>query len=293
MPPSPTLVCSAHGAHAHLRLHVSVSSACQRHLVQNVLVWRLLSGRNTQICSWRPTLPHSHCHARTKALNSCNLDKGNNNVNAVCNKATIMHLLSRSLIGDDKSCFRLVALVPFCVWMSSVSLASVRCDTLNLLYFSSRKPADLQNLAPGTHPPFITFNGEVKTDVNKIEEFLEDVLCPPKCVLSHLRCRISHDSTQSFSVCETNPSQSSSSCYSDLPVEEELHKECATVCKQCSSWLVWSLLFFCLQGTSSSAQDTQSQTQLAWTSLQSFRHTSRTPNQTATRVCHRFSWQIQ
>ncbi|XDV43239.1 hypothetical protein PO909_011751 [Leuciscus waleckii] len=43
-----------------------------------------------------------------------------------------------------------------------------------------RKPADLQNLAPGTHPPFITYNGEVKTDVNKIEEFLEDVLCPPK-----------------------------------------------------------------------------------------------------------------
>ncbi|XP_078537397.1 chloride intracellular channel protein 4 [Lissotriton helveticus] len=43
-----------------------------------------------------------------------------------------------------------------------------------------RKPADLQNLAPGTHPPFITFNHEVKTDVNKIEEFLEDVLCPPK-----------------------------------------------------------------------------------------------------------------
>ncbi|XP_015248556.1 PREDICTED: chloride intracellular channel protein 4 [Cyprinodon variegatus] len=43
-----------------------------------------------------------------------------------------------------------------------------------------RKPADLQNLAPGTHPPFITFNGDVKTDVNKIEEFLEDVLSPPK-----------------------------------------------------------------------------------------------------------------
>uniref|UniRef100_A0A8D2B7D1 CLIC N-terminal domain-containing protein n=1 Tax=Sciurus vulgaris TaxID=55149 RepID=A0A8D2B7D1_SCIVU len=36
------------------------------------------------------------------------------------------------------------------------------------------------NLAPGTHPPFITFNSEVKTDVNKIEEFLEEVLCPPK-----------------------------------------------------------------------------------------------------------------
>uniref|UniRef100_A0A8C4RV33 Chloride intracellular channel 5 n=1 Tax=Erpetoichthys calabaricus TaxID=27687 RepID=A0A8C4RV33_ERPCA len=43
-----------------------------------------------------------------------------------------------------------------------------------------RKPADLHNLAPGTHPPFLTFNGEVKTDVNKIEEFLEEVLAPPK-----------------------------------------------------------------------------------------------------------------
>lgn len=43
-----------------------------------------------------------------------------------------------------------------------------------------RKPADLHNLAPGTHPPFVTFNGEVKTDINKIEEFLEDMLSPPK-----------------------------------------------------------------------------------------------------------------
>ncbi|XP_078398131.1 chloride intracellular channel protein 5-like isoform X2 [Cetorhinus maximus] len=43
-----------------------------------------------------------------------------------------------------------------------------------------RKPADLHNLAPGTHPPFLTFNGEVKTDVNKIEEFLEETLCLPK-----------------------------------------------------------------------------------------------------------------
>lgn len=43
-----------------------------------------------------------------------------------------------------------------------------------------RKPADLHNLAPGTHPPFVTFNGEVKTDINKIEEFLEEMLSPPK-----------------------------------------------------------------------------------------------------------------
>ncbi|KAM9355088.1 chloride intracellular channel protein 5b [Pholidichthys leucotaenia] len=43
-----------------------------------------------------------------------------------------------------------------------------------------RKPTDLHNLAPGTHPPFLTFDGEVKTDINKIEEFLEETLAPPK-----------------------------------------------------------------------------------------------------------------
>ncbi|XP_061547085.1 chloride intracellular channel protein 5a isoform X1 [Phycodurus eques] len=43
-----------------------------------------------------------------------------------------------------------------------------------------RKPADLHNLAPGTHPPFLTFQGEVLTDVNKIEEYLEEMLVPPK-----------------------------------------------------------------------------------------------------------------
>ncbi|XP_046693698.1 chloride intracellular channel protein 5 isoform X3 [Silurus meridionalis] len=43
-----------------------------------------------------------------------------------------------------------------------------------------KKPADLQNLAPGTNPPFMTFNGEVLVDVNKIEEFLEEKLTPPR-----------------------------------------------------------------------------------------------------------------
>ncbi|XP_069543864.1 chloride intracellular channel protein 6-like [Brachyistius frenatus] len=43
-----------------------------------------------------------------------------------------------------------------------------------------RKTADLQDLAPGTNPPFMTFNGEVLVDVNKIEEFLEERLTPPR-----------------------------------------------------------------------------------------------------------------
>jgi len=48
-----------------------------------------------------------------------------------------------------------------------------------------RKPADLQDLAPGTNPPFMTFNGEVKVDVNKIEEFLEEKLTPPRYTSTH------------------------------------------------------------------------------------------------------------
>lgn len=54
------------------------------------------------------------------------------------------------------------------------------CCCLSLLL---RKPPDLHNLAPGTHPPFLTFNGEVRTDVNKIEEYLEEMLAPPKYVV--------------------------------------------------------------------------------------------------------------
>lgn len=68
------------------------------------------------------------------------------------------------------------------VLIKNVVVAMKFCPLLALYGFAShpRKPADLQNLAPGTHPPFITYNGEVRTDVNKIEEFLEDVLAPPK-----------------------------------------------------------------------------------------------------------------
>ncbi|XP_029469341.1 chloride intracellular channel protein 3 [Rhinatrema bivittatum] len=42
-----------------------------------------------------------------------------------------------------------------------------------------RAPEVLKNLAPGSQPPFLLYNGEVKTDTNKIEEFLEEMLAPP------------------------------------------------------------------------------------------------------------------
>ncbi|XP_063110675.1 chloride intracellular channel protein 4-like [Cavia porcellus] len=43
-----------------------------------------------------------------------------------------------------------------------------------------RKATNLQNLASGIHPLFMTFNNKVRKDVSKIEEFLEEVLCAPK-----------------------------------------------------------------------------------------------------------------
>ncbi|XP_012686886.1 chloride intracellular channel protein 1 [Clupea harengus] len=43
-----------------------------------------------------------------------------------------------------------------------------------------RKPDILKDLAPGAQPPFLLYGTEVKTDTNKIEEFLEENLSPPK-----------------------------------------------------------------------------------------------------------------
>uniref|UniRef100_A0A3P9MZP2 Chloride intracellular channel protein n=1 Tax=Poecilia reticulata TaxID=8081 RepID=A0A3P9MZP2_POERE len=43
-----------------------------------------------------------------------------------------------------------------------------------------KKPDILNDLAPGAQPPFLQYGNEVKTDTNKIEEFIESTLCPPK-----------------------------------------------------------------------------------------------------------------
>jgi len=42
------------------------------------------------------------------------------------------------------------------------------------------KPKELADIAPGTNPPFVLFDGEVLTDIPRIEEFLESTLSPPK-----------------------------------------------------------------------------------------------------------------
>ncbi|XP_034402556.1 chloride intracellular channel protein 3 [Cyclopterus lumpus] len=50
-----------------------------------------------------------------------------------------------------------------------------------------RTPQVLKALAPGSQPPFLLYNDDVKTDTNKIEEFLEENLAPPQ--YTKLCCR--------------------------------------------------------------------------------------------------------
>uniref|UniRef100_A0A3P8SAL8 Chloride intracellular channel protein 3 n=1 Tax=Amphiprion percula TaxID=161767 RepID=A0A3P8SAL8_AMPPE len=68
---------------------------------------------------------------------------------------------------------------PFCqrifmiLWLKGVTFTLTTVDM-------RRAPDVLKALAPGSQPPFLIYNGEVKTDTNKIEEFLEENLPPPQ-----------------------------------------------------------------------------------------------------------------
>ncbi|XP_006632969.1 chloride intracellular channel protein 2 [Lepisosteus oculatus] len=68
---------------------------------------------------------------------------------------------------------------PFCqrlfmvLWLKGVKFTVTTVDM-------KKKPEELKDLAPGTNPPFLLFNGELKTDFLKIEEFLEQTLAPPR-----------------------------------------------------------------------------------------------------------------
>lgn len=56
-----------------------------------------------------------------------------------------------------------------------------RCEFITLsLVAPCRAPDVLKDLAPGSQPPFLLYNKEVRTDTNKIEEFLEEALAPPE-----------------------------------------------------------------------------------------------------------------
>ncbi|XP_068603067.1 chloride intracellular channel protein 1 [Brachionichthys hirsutus] len=59
------------------------------------------------------------------------------------------------------------------LWLKGVTFDVTTVDM-------KRKLDVLKDLAPGAQPPFLLYGSEVKTDTNKIEEFLEETLCPPK-----------------------------------------------------------------------------------------------------------------
>ncbi|XP_043914746.1 chloride intracellular channel protein 4-like [Protopterus annectens] len=67
---------------------------------------------------------------------------------------------------------------PFCqrcfmhLWMKNTPFTVTFVDM-------KRAPEVLKEVAPGSQPPFLLYEGEVRTDVNKIEEFIEETLCPP------------------------------------------------------------------------------------------------------------------
>ncbi|KAI1900527.1 hypothetical protein AGOR_G00050850 [Albula goreensis] len=68
---------------------------------------------------------------------------------------------------------------PFCqrvfmiLWLKGLNFTLTTVDM-------KRAPEVLKDLAPGSQPPFLIFNGEFHTDTSKIEEFLEETLAPPQ-----------------------------------------------------------------------------------------------------------------
>lgn len=58
----------------------------------------------------------------------------------------------------------------------------MQCDSVGLTEaeICCRAPDLLKDVAPGSQPPFLLYNKELKTDTNKIEEFLEETLAPPE-----------------------------------------------------------------------------------------------------------------
>ncbi|XP_059906190.1 chloride intracellular channel protein 3 [Gadus macrocephalus] len=65
--------------------------------------------------------------------------------------------------------------------------------TFRLTTVDMKAPEVLKDVAPGSQPPFLVFNGEVRTDTNKIEEFLEQALSPP--LYPKLACRYKESNT--------------------------------------------------------------------------------------------------
>ncbi|KAK7143288.1 hypothetical protein R3I93_014445 [Phoxinus phoxinus] len=85
-------------------------------------------------------------------------------------------------VGNCPFCQRLFMIL----WLKGVNFTLTTVDM-------KRAPEVLKDLAPGSQPPFLIYNEEVRTDTNKIEEFLEETLAPPQ--YSKLCCRYKESNT--------------------------------------------------------------------------------------------------
>uniref|UniRef100_A0A8C7UAR9 Chloride intracellular channel protein n=1 Tax=Oncorhynchus mykiss TaxID=8022 RepID=A0A8C7UAR9_ONCMY len=72
-------------------------------------------------------------------------------------------------VGNCPFCQRLFMIL----WLKGANFTLTTVDM-------KRAPEVLKDLAPGSQPPFLIFGEEVRTDTNKIEEFLEEALAPPQ-----------------------------------------------------------------------------------------------------------------
>ncbi|XP_054613852.1 chloride intracellular channel protein 3 [Dunckerocampus dactyliophorus] len=101
-------------------------------------------------------------------------------------------------VGNCPFCQRLFMIL----WLKG---ANFKITTVDM----KQPQPSLKALAPGSQPPFLLYNGDVKTDTNKIEEFLEENLAPPQ--YPKLCCRykestsIGEDIFRKFSAYIKNP----------------------------------------------------------------------------------------
>ncbi|XP_068430229.1 chloride intracellular channel protein 3 [Clinocottus analis] len=72
------------------------------------------------------------------------------------------------------------------LWLKGASFTLTTVDM-------KRAPDVLKAVAPGVPPPFLLYNDELKTGINKIEEFLEEKLAPPQ--YKKLCCRYKEATT--------------------------------------------------------------------------------------------------
>ncbi|KAJ0015434.1 hypothetical protein NQD34_009054 [Periophthalmus magnuspinnatus] len=93
-------------------------------------------------------------------------------------------------VGNCPFCQRLFMIL----WLKGANFTLTTVDM-------KRAPILLRSLAPGSQPPFLLYNDEVKTDTNKIEEFLEETLAPPN--YPKLCCRYNQSKTAGEDIFRT------------------------------------------------------------------------------------------